>query len=195
MVSKEEAPKDWADCLDPKWKGKIAVYTRPLPFIQQYFQWGEEKSIEYHKALKAQDPIWTSNVNTTIAQLSAGEYPVVCGIQYHAIKYILFEDPTAPVAWVVPQIFPYMLGEALAVMKGSDSPNAAILLAGYLATDGAHGYDLFGRSNPVVEGTDAWKFSHEVGATPYWSGWETSGDVQANASKVIVEAWGFPKGK
>jgi iron(III) transport system substrate-binding protein len=195
MVSEEEAPKDWQDCLDPKWKGKIAVYTRPLPFIQPFFKWGEEKSIEYHQALKAQDPVWTSSTNSTVALLAAGEYPVVCGIHYHAIKNVLREDPTAPVKVVVPKLFPIQVGEKLTVMADSDSPNAAILLAGYLATDGAPGYDLYGRSNPMVEGTDAWNYSHEAGATPYWSGWETSGDVQSAASKKIVEAWGFPKGK
>jgi iron(III) transport system substrate-binding protein len=195
MVSEEEAPKDWQDCLDPKWKGKIAVYTRPLPFIQTYFKWGEEEAIKYHKALKAQDPVWTSSTNSTVALLAAGEYPVVCGIHYHAVKNVLRDDPTAPVKVVVPKLFPIQPGESLTLMKDSDSPNAAILLAGYLATDGAPGYGLYGRSNPMVEGTDAWDYSHEAGATPFWAGWEYGGDVQGAASKAIVEAWGFPKGK
>lgn len=195
MVSEEDAPKSWDDCLDPKWKGKVAVYTRPLPFIQPFFKWGEEKALEYHKALKAQDPIWTSSTNTTVALLAAGEYPVVCGIHYHAIKDILYQDPAAPVAYVVPDLFAYQPGESLTVMKDSDSPNAAILLAAFLATDGSPGYDLFGRSNPAVEGTEGWHLWHDVGATPYWSGWENGGDVQGAASKAIVEAWGFPKGK
>lgn len=194
LVSEEDAPKDWQDCLDPKWKGKIAVYTRPLPFIQTYFKWGKDKATEYHKALKEQNPVWTTSTNTTVALLAAGEYPVVCGIHYHAVKNILREDPTSPIKVVVPKLFPIQPGETLTVMKDSDSPNAAILLAGFLATDGAPGYGLYGRSNPMVEGTDAWDYSHAAGATPYWSGWENGGDVQGQASKTIVEAWGFPKG-
>ncbi len=196
MVSEEDAPKDWQDCLDPKWKGqKLGVYTRPLPFIQPYFKWGEEEAVKYHTALKEQEPVWTSSTNTTVALNAAGEYPVVCGIHYHAVKNVLRDDPNAPIKWVIPKLFAVQPGESLTLMKDADSPNAAILLAGFLATDGAPGYDLYGRSNPFVEGTDAWNYSHEAGATPYWSGWENGGDQQAAASKKIVETWGFPKGK
>jgi len=195
LVSEADAPKDWQDCLDPKWKGKIGVYTRPLPFIQTYFKWGRDKAIEYHTALKDQNPVWTSSTNSSVALLAAGEFPVLCGIHYHAVKNILRADPDAPVKVVVPKLFPIQAGEKVALMKDANSPNAAILLAGFLATDGAPGYDLYGRSDPQTEGTDAWKYSKEAGAEPYWSGWETSGDEQAEASKNIVEAWGFPKGK
>lgn len=195
MVPEEEAPKDWQDCLDPKWKGKIAVYTRPLAYIQTYFKWGKEKAVEYHKALAAQDPVWTSSTNTTVALMAAGEYPVVCGIQYHAIRNVLREDPTAPVKVVVPELFPIQPGEKVTVMADADSPNAAILLAGYLATEGAPGYDLYGRSDPMTEGTDAFNYAREAGATPYFAGWDKRGDVQAEAAATIVEAWGFPKGR
>jgi iron(III) transport system substrate-binding protein len=196
MVSEEDAPKDWQDCLDPKWKGqKLGVYTRPLPFIQTFFKWGEDEAVKYHTALKEQEPVWTSSTNTTVALAAAGEYPVVCGIHYHAVKNVLRDDPSAPIKVVVPKLFPVQPGESLTVMKDADSPNAAILLAGFLATDGAPGYGLYGRSNPFVEGTDAWDYSHEAGATPYWAGWDYGGDVQAAASKKIVETWGFPKGK
>jgi iron(III) transport system substrate-binding protein len=195
LVSDADAPKDWQDCLDPKWKGKIGVYTRPLPFIQTYFKWGKDEAIKYHTALKAQEPVWTSSTNSSVALLAAGEFPVLCGIHYHAVKNVLRADPNAPVKVVVPKLFPIQAGEKVALMADADSPNAAILLAGFLATDGAPGYDLYGRSDPQTKGTDAYRYSQEAGATPYWSGWETSGDVQAEASKAIVEAWGFPKGK
>src|SRR5690606_18045190 len=148
MVSEADAPKDWQDCLDPKWKGKIGVYTRPLPFIQTYFKWGKDEAIKYHTALKAQDPVWTSSTNSSVALLAAGEFPVLCGIHYHAVKNVLRADPDAPVKVVVPKLFPIQAGEKVALMADADSPNAAILLAGFLATDGAPGYDLYGRSDP-----------------------------------------------
>jgi len=195
LVSEADAPKDWSDCVDPKWKEKIGVYTRPLGFIQQYFSWGKDKSIEYHTALKANEPVWTSSTNSTAALLASGEFSIVCGLHYHAVKNILREDPAAPIKVIVPKLFPYQVGEALSVMKGGNSPNSAILLAGYLATDGASIYDLFGRSNPMVEGTEAWTNAREAGATPYWSGWDNDGEAQAEAVKVIVETWGFPKAR
>ena len=195
LVSEADAPKDWQDCLEPKWKGKIGVYTRPLPFIQTYFNWGEEKSIAYHTALKAQEPVWTSSSNSSSALLASGEFPFLCGIHFHVIKNILHDDPGAPVKVVFPKVWPVQPGEKVGIMVDSNSPNASVLLAGWLATEGAPGYDLYGRSNPWVEGTEAWKNAKATGAVPYWSGWENSGDVQAEVSKKIVEAWGFPKGK
>jgi spermidine/putrescine-binding protein len=195
LVSEANAPKDWQDCLAPEWKGKIGVYTRPLPFIQPFFKWGEEEAIKYHTALKAQEPVWTSSSNSSVALLAAGEFEFLCGIHYHGVKNVLRDDPGAPVTVVVPKLFPIQPGEKVTVMADSDSPNAALLLAGWLATEGAPGYDLYGRSNPWMEGTDAWKYSQAAGATPYWSGWENSGDAQAAVSEKIVETWGFPKGR
>ena len=32
LVSSDKAPRRWEDCLDPVWKGKMAVYTRPRSF-------------------------------------------------------------------------------------------------------------------------------------------------------------------
>ncbi len=195
IVSPGDAPKGWQDCLNPKWKGKLAVLTRPLTWIQLHFYWKKEKSVAYHKALKNNKPVWMSSTNSTTAQVAAGEFPLLCGVQYHAVKNVLRRDPKAPIKFTVPKIFPYQVGEALAVMKGGKAPNSAILLASYLATDGAPGYGLYGRSNPNIKGTDAYNYIRKAGAKPVWFGWEAAGSVQANASREIVSTWGFPKGR
>ncbi|MCB4770415.1 extracellular solute-binding protein [Ancylobacter sp. Lp-2] len=195
LVQKADAPKDWEDCADPKWKGKVGVYSRPLAFVQQYIKWGPEKGDAYQKALKANDPVWLSTTNSAVSLLAAGEYSMLCGIQYHAIKTILRSDPNAPLGVVVPKLFPFQVGEALAVMKGGKSPNAAILLAAYMATDGAKAYDAFGQSNPLQPGTDAYQYVKAAGAEPYWAGWESDGAAQSKASKAIVTDWGFPSGR
>ena len=133
--------------------------------------------------------------NLAAAQLAAGEYSFLCGLQYHAYKGILRKDSGAPIKFVVPKIFPFHVGEALAVMKGGKAPNSAILLASYLATDGLSGYDLYGRSNPRSKGTEAYDYVKKAGAKALWLGWKSQGSAQANASREIVSIWGFPKGR
>ena len=195
LVSAANAPKDWQDCLNPMWEGKRAVLARPLTWVQLHFYWKKDKSIAYHKALKNNKPVWMSSTNGTTAQVASGEFPLLCGVQYHAVKNVLRKDAGAPIKFVVPHIFPYQVGEALAVMKGGKAPNSAILLASYLATDGAKGYGLYGRSNPNIKGTDAYNYIRKAGAKPVWFGWKAAGAVQANASREVVSTWGFPKGR
>jgi iron(III) transport system substrate-binding protein len=196
MVKPGQGPKTWEDCLDKKWKGNLGVYTRPRAFYALWDFWGKEKSLAYHKALKSQKPTWVSNQTSTVTKLSAGEYAMVCGIAFHSVKNVLRRDPTAPIKFVVPPQLPFAIGEAMAVMKGAKAPNGAILLAAYMASEeGQAPYHLYGRSNPFVKGSAAQKVIQETGTKPLWAGWKRSGPVQAAASKGIVSAWGFPKGK
>ena len=47
LVAAEHVPRDWADCLDPYWKGKLVVDTRPNTFTTLAKVWGEAKTLEY----------------------------------------------------------------------------------------------------------------------------------------------------
>ena len=81
-------------------------------------------------------------------------------------------------------------------MKGAKSPNAAVLLAGYLASpEGESFYHIQGRSSPFVKGSVAAKMVKKAGAKLVWGGWKWAGKREAAASRDIVEAWGFPKAK
>ncbi|MCB4770408.1 extracellular solute-binding protein [Ancylobacter sp. Lp-2] len=195
LVSAADAPKNWSDCLDPKWKGKVGVYSRPLAFVQLYIKWGPDRSTEYHTALKNNQPVWVSSPNNVASLLASGEYSIVCGIGYQHLKTILYNDPSSPISIVVPKEYPYQVGEAVAVMKGGKAPNSAILFAGFMATDGAKYYDLFGQSNPLKEGTEAQAMVSKAGAEPFWAGWESDGKAQSVATRAVVTVWGFPTGR
>jgi iron(III) transport system substrate-binding protein len=194
LVPAARVPKRWDDCLDPYWKGKFAVYTRPRTFTGLYPGWGKEKSLDYASKLKNNQPVWTSDQTGTAVQVAAGEYPMGCGFPYHTFLNVLRRDPKADLKFVVPSELPIQIGEALAVMKNSRGPNAAILLAGYLVTpEGQDAYELYGRSSPFSKGSPAWKVIQETKAKPIWGGWEFVGVKEANAAKEIIQAWGFPK--
>jgi iron(III) transport system substrate-binding protein len=196
LVAADRAPKKWDDCVDPSWKGKIAVYTRPRTFTGLYPGWGKEKSIAFAVRLKDNQPVWTSDQTGTAVQVAAGEYPVGCGFPYHTFLNVLRRDPKADLRFVVPPELPIHIGEALAVMKGAKNPNTAILLAGYLLTpEGQDAYELYGRSSPFSKGSAAWKVLQETKAKAIWGGWDFEGAREAQAAKEIIQAWGFPKGK
>ena len=196
LVAAKDVPVRFEDCLDPKWKGRMAVYTRPRTWTGIWPGWGEAKSVAFHKKLRANDPVWTSNQTGTIAKISAGEYPMGCGFPYHSYLNIKRRDKTAPLGFVIPKEVPIQIGEAFAIMKGAKNPNAAILLAVYLASpEGQKSYKLYGRSNPFVDGTFAEEQIQKAGAKIVFGGWDFAGKKEAAAAKAIVEAWGFPKGK
>ena len=77
QVSKAEAPKNWEDLLNPRWKGKLGMDD------EEYFwhagmikYWGEEKGRKYMEALSRQG-LQFRNGHALLADLmSIGEFPV-----------------------------------------------------------------------------------------------------------------------
>jgi ABC-type Fe3+ transport system substrate-binding protein len=56
LVPKDRIPRKWEDCLDPYWKGKFAVDTRPKTFAGLSLEWGEEKTLQYVRRLQENQP-------------------------------------------------------------------------------------------------------------------------------------------
>jgi len=58
LVSPQDAPKNWEDLLDPKWKGKLAVpeVMDMWVVLAQPNVWGKEKTLNYVTKLAANQP-------------------------------------------------------------------------------------------------------------------------------------------
>lgn len=196
LVAKNQVPKSWSDCIAPRWKGKVAVLTRPRAYTALWSGWGKEKSLAFHRALKANKPVWSRGQTATATKIAAGEQALGCGLGLHAVVNVKRRDPTANLAFALPSEVPIQVGEGLALMKGAKSPNAAVLLAGFLASpEGESHYHIQGRSSPFVKGSVASEMVKKAGAKLVWGGWKWAGKREAEASRDIVEAWGFPKAK
>ncbi len=77
LISPRDAPRDWWDLLDPKWKGKrIGLDEEIELYGALVIRWGKEKARKLFQGLAAQDPLERRG-HTLIAQMmAAGEFPV-----------------------------------------------------------------------------------------------------------------------
>jgi iron(III) transport system substrate-binding protein len=98
MVKPAEAPRDWKDLLEPRWKG------RKIGLPAEAFQWyggmvsymGDKAGREYMKALAEQEPQTQAGYTNTANLLVAGEFPVAI-IRAHRIEDA--KSKQAPVDW------------------------------------------------------------------------------------------------
>lgn len=194
LVPPERVPRKWDDCLDPYWKGKFVMDMRPATLLALYPRWGEQRVLEYAKKIKEHQPIWQRGV-TGLLSLASGEFAMVCGAGYAPIRDILRKDPRANIKIAWPDEVPVGLNEALGILKGGESPNAALLLAGFLASEEAQkGYDRVGRGSPFLEGTETSKDIQKARAKPYFTGWN-EGEYAPELTKKITAVWGFTSKK
>src|SRR5258705_8633427 len=126
MVPPKDAPKNWDDFLDPKWKGKIGMDQEEYEWYAATIQyWGNEKAQKFHRALASQGVQWNRG-HTMISQLmAAGEFPL--GIVYaHRIESM--KKAGAPVEWVKTADPVFGTLSPVAVAAKARHPNAAKLL-------------------------------------------------------------------
>jgi iron(III) transport system substrate-binding protein len=140
LVKPVEAPKDWKDLLDPRWKGK------KIGLPAEAFQWyggmvaylGDKPGREYMRALAEQDPQMQAGYTNTANLLVAGEFPVAV-IRAHRI-----EDATskgAPVDWSA-EANPIVISiHPIGISEKALHPNAARLFEDFLTS--VEGQSLF----------------------------------------------------
>jgi ABC-type Fe3+ transport system substrate-binding protein len=132
LVKEADAPMDWVDILDERYKGKGASSSFLLPRLVGGLGlvWGEEKALQF-----ARDIVARANLLLTRAPreslLQSGERLYAFGEIDSLIRSVAAEG--LPVSQVVPE--PVVVGQfGVTVMKNVRHPNAARLLAGFLAS-------------------------------------------------------------
>ena len=193
LVPAARVPKKWEDCLDPYWQGKFILDPRPHTFVGLYHAWGEQKILDFARKIKENKPSWNRNVETSLIQLSTGEFSMLAGGGYDAVKRVQM-DPHADVAIAWPREVPVRLNEVFGILKGAKNPNAALLLSAWLASEGQIGYDKVGRGSPFLEGSEMFKEMKKAGAKPIFAGWDEA-EYNPKLTDKVVAIWGFPTGK
>jgi iron(III) transport system substrate-binding protein len=132
LVSAQEAPKNWEDLTDPKWKGrKIILEARLVPFAMLGTEIGKAKAIELAKKLLAQDPIIVQGGTTALNALAGGQAPIAIGLYAYAVDKL--KKKGATIDWVPVSPLP-LLTSALGVVKTAPHPNAGRFFAGWMGT-------------------------------------------------------------
>ena len=101
LVSAAEAPKNWEDLLEPRWKRQIGMVTDMKTWWALALAeggWGIEKTEAFLAKLKQQEPIWATGLVQSHSLLIAGEYKVMAAGNLRHV--VLSQKKNAPVDWV-----------------------------------------------------------------------------------------------
>ncbi|HYT57632.1 MAG TPA: extracellular solute-binding protein [Verrucomicrobiae bacterium] len=130
LVPRDQAPKNWEDLLDPKWKSKIAMEEEMYSWYAAIsVAWGRERAQRYMRALAKQD-IQLRSGQTLIAQLmAAGEFHMGMALA-HRIERM--KEQGAPVEWVT-TLDPVTVSlHPMGVAAKAPHPNAAKLFIDFV---------------------------------------------------------------
>ena len=130
MVSHKDAPKNWDDFLDPKWKGKIGMDQEEYEWYAASIRyWGNERAQKFHRALAKQGIHWNRGHNMIAQLMAAGEFPL--GIVYaHRVESM--KKSGAPIEWAKTADPVFVNLSPVAVAAKARHPNAAKLLMDFI---------------------------------------------------------------
>jgi iron(III) transport system substrate-binding protein len=98
MLAAKDAPKDYPDLLQSKWKGQMLMDSTDYDWYGTLQTvWGREKTVKYMQQLAKQDPLWRRGHGLTAQLVGAGEVPLAWAYSFRIER---MKKDGAPVDWV-----------------------------------------------------------------------------------------------
>ncbi len=132
LVKKDDAPKSFADLLDPKWAGKM-VKAHPAysgTIMNATFQIARDLGWDYLEKLAKQRVMQVQSATDTPKKIALGERAVMIdGAGYLVIRY---KEEGQPVDVIYPEEGTPVATSPSAVFKAAPNPNAARLFQNWM---------------------------------------------------------------
>ena len=169
LAPRGSEPRTWADLLDPKWHGRMAIAGTSSASAGAGFvgvvlmEMGEDKGMDFLRRLARQDvAVMDVAARSIVDQVIAGEYAI--GLQVFNHQSVISARQGAPVDWIAWDPSLAVLSVA-GVTNGAPHPNAGKLLLDFLVSD--EGQQIFSDNdyipvNPKVPAKSA-ELNPEVG--------------------------------
>lgn len=134
LVKAGEAPKGYADLVDPKWKGQITWREPWAPGggLFTYIYGKQTFGEEWIAKMQAQNPVIAANQDTALQQVARGEHAIGMGLTGRTAAQLIKEgQPLAPV-W--PAEFAINIPVGTYLLKNAPNPNAARVFCNWMLT-------------------------------------------------------------
>ena len=151
LLSEKDAPKNWPDLLDPKWKNKVAIghpafsgYVGTwVVLMRKLYGW------QYFEKLEKNAPQIGRSVNDTVTLLNAKERWVAAGPEGTALQS---RDKGNPLAVIYPTDGSLLMVSPSAIPKNAPAPNAGKLFIEYLLDREAAEVQVKDHAMSIVKG-------------------------------------------
>ena len=192
MIADANLPNTWEDFLKPEFKGKkFVVDIRPQEVANLVPAWGLEKTLQFARAIAAQNPIWIRGHSRTIAAMAAGEYAMLLGANLNATKRAMDKDRMGVLNYKVVEPVPIRIADHEAVYVKAASPYAGLLWLEFIG--GPEAQSIVNRDykgSVFFPGTTPYQLTQ--GKKVSLVAWEHAPQLE-ELQKKVFEAYGFPK--
>ncbi len=160
MVRPDEAPKDYPDLFNPKWKGDLSIDQEPDRALNGWLAaWGEEKTRDFLKRLMRNGMIVRRGHTQQMQLLCGGEFKIGVELYAYRVAQVKYEKK-CPVAMSFPNPTPGSVGSLAGVNRNARHPHAAALFLDFILS--AEGSKILAETGRITGHKDVKSVYEEV---------------------------------